>query len=242
MRSFGIIDSLWEIIFPTPRICPLCQKKQSTLMICEECQEKLATYYANHERCARCGTFGTNEKNCPNHQNWPDYLKSNKSLWPYSDEYRQVLLSFKFKAQPWLAQMLGKMLADLADGQGEIVIPVPISRERLAERGFNQSAVLAKEIAKTLELPYADNVLLKIKNTPKQSSLSRSARQENLNNALAIKHPEKISGKKIILVDDICTTGATLAACAEILHQYSGEDIYALTVCNGSFEKMPKGE
>ncbi len=234
MRNIGILDALWEIIFPTPRICPLCQKKQSTLMICEDCRKKLADYYNEHERCERCGTFGTTAEKCPNHQSWPAYLVSNKSLWPYTDEYRQVLLSFKFKAQPWLAQMLGKMLADLAEPGEKIIIPVPISRERLAERGFNQSAVLAKEIAKALELDYADNVLLKIKNTPKQSSLSRNARLENLNNALAIKHAEKIKGKKIILVDDICTTGATLAACAQILHTYSEEEIFALTVCSGA--------
>ena len=233
MRRKSFSESLWEMIFPSPRICPLCEKKQSELMICEECREKLASFYAEHLRCARCGTFGTNEEHCLNHQNWPPYLKNNKSLWPYEKEYRQVLLSFKFRAQPWLAQMLGSMLADLADKSGEIVIPVPISKERLAERGFNQSALLAKEIAKNLNLPYADNVLVKIKNTPNQSTLSREERRNNLNDALSIKHPEKIKGKKIILVDDICTTGATLAACAQILHEYSGEDIFALTVCNG---------
>lgn len=202
-------------------------------MICEDCQQKLATYQREHQHCARCGTFGVDETNCSNHRHWPNYLCNNKSLWPYQDEYRQVLLSFKFRGQPWLAQMLGQMLAMIAEQEGEVVIPVPISRQRLQERGFNQSALLAKEIAKTLELPYIDNVLLKVKNTPKQSSLPREARLKNLNDAFLIKHPEKIRGKKIILVDDICTTGTTLASCAKVLHEYSQADIFALTVCNG---------
>lgn len=233
MRRDTLVSKLWEIVFPTPRICPLCEKKQSKLMICEDCQQKLATYQREHQHCARCGTFGVDETNCSNHRHWPNYLCNNKSLWPYQDEYRQVLLSFKFRGQPWLAQMLGQMLAMIAEQEGEVVIPVPISRQRLQERGFNQSALLAKEIAKTLELPYIDNVLLKVKNTPKQSSLPREARLKNLNDAFLIKHPEKIRGKKIILVDDICTTGTTLASCAKVLHEYSQADIFALTVCNG---------
>lgn len=229
----GFLDSLWEIVFPTPRICPLCQKKQSKLCICSDCMKKLAKYNQEHKHCERCGSFGVSENNCQNHRLWPEYLVSNKSLWPYQDEYRRVILDFKFHRQPWLAELLAELLVPLADSEGEIVIPVPISKERLNERGFNQSALLAENIAKQLNIPYAVDVLLKTKNTPRQSSLRYYERQKSLEGALSISKPEKIIGKKIILVDDVCTSGATLMACAKILHEYSQNEIYALTVCGG---------
>lgn len=232
MIKLGILDSLWEMIFPTPRICILCKKKQEQIGICPACREKLAAYRQNHCRCSRCGTFGVTEENCPNHRKWPQYLKSNQSLWPYYGEYRKTLLEFKFKGQPWLAEALAKQMAPLVT-KGDIIIPVPISAERLKERKFNQSALLAKYLARETGLEYAENVLIKIKNTPRQSTLSYAERQKSLQGALAVKNEQKIIGKDIILVDDICTTGATILTCAQILHEQTKGDIYGITLCSG---------
>ena len=165
-----ILDSLWEILFPTPRICVLCQKKQPQIGVCPDCQKKLAEYKKNTLRCKRCGTFGVSEAICPNHRNWPQFLKNNQSLWPYFGEYRRLLLNFKFKGQPWLAEALAHLMAPLVS-KGDIIIPVPISAERLKERKFNQSALLAKYLAQETGIEYAEDVLLKIKNTPRQSTL-----------------------------------------------------------------------
>ena len=227
-----ILDSLWEILFPTPRICVLCKKKQPQIGVCPDCQKKLAEYKKNTLRCKRCGTFGVSEAICPNHRNWPQFLKNNQSLWPYFGEYRRLLLNFKFKGQPWLAEALAHLMAPLVS-KGDIIIPVPISAERLKERKFNQSALLAKYLAQETGIEYAEDVLLKIKNTPRQSTLHYNERQKNLQGALMVQNEQKIAGKDIILVDDICTTGATILACAEILHKYSHKDIYGITLCNG---------
>ena len=101
----------------------------------------------------------------------------------------------------------------------DLILSVPISRERYLERGYNQSALIAKQIALCLNIPYKNFILIKKKNNKKQSTLSISNRKRNVQGVYSVWQKEKIRGKNVLLIDDILTTGATLNECSRILKE-----------------------
>ncbi len=112
----------------------------------------------------------------------------------------------------------------------DIIIPVPIHFRRKQQRGYNQSELLAKNLAKQTELAYCSKVLAKSLNTPPQSTLGRGERLRNLKQAFRVKHPELISGKRVLLVDDVMTTGSTLEHCARVLTDAGAAQVDAFVV------------
>lgn len=101
----------------------------------------------------------------------------------------------------------------------DIIIIVPISKQRKKDRGYNQSELLAKEISKIIKIPIATKVLYKIKNTVPQSSLNKKEREKNVKGVYKVKNITKLYDKKILIIDDIYTTGNTLNECAKALIQ-----------------------
>ena len=112
----------------------------------------------------------------------------------------------------------------------DIIIPVPISKKRKKERGYNQSALLAREIAKQLNIGYNDTSLIKIKNITPQSSLKKEDRIKNVQNVYSVINNEKIKNKSILLIDDIYTTGSTVNECSKKLIEYGANRIGILTI------------
>ena len=111
-----------------------------------------------------------------------------------------------------------------------ILIPVPLSGRRERERGFNQSKELAKIIAKAWQIKLECDDLVKIKNTASQTVLNKEQRSENLKNAFCVLDKNPIKGKKIYLIDDVCTTGATMEECAKVLKQAGAKEVWGITV------------
>ena len=111
-----------------------------------------------------------------------------------------------------------------------MVIPVPISSKRKKERGYNQSALIAKEIAKIAKTQYNDISLLKIKNITEQSKLNRKERLKNIEGAYKLRFKKLLKDKKILLVDDVYTTGSTVNECSKILMQAQPQKIGVLTI------------
>ena len=107
----------------------------------------------------------------------------------------------------------------------DIIIPVPISKKRLKERGYNQSALIAKEIANYLKIEYNEKVLIKIKDNIAQSILEGKDRELNVKDVYKVKDFEKIKNKKILVIDDIYTTGSTVNECSRILKINGAKDI-----------------
>ena len=101
----------------------------------------------------------------------------------------------------------------------DIIIIVPISRQRKKERGYNQSELIAKEISRIIEVPIARKILKKNKNTVSQSTLNKKQREENAKGVFEVKNASEIFNKKILIIDDVYTTGSTVNECANILIQ-----------------------
>ncbi|MDK2823018.1 MAG: hypothetical protein PWP71_936 [Clostridia bacterium] len=230
----SVISIISELIFPTPKICPLCYTKLEKLEICTTCNDKLQYMKVQAGQCLRCGTFGIQGNICDNCRSWPQYIHFNVAAVPYEKEYREILHLLKFKKQGWIIPALIQLMKNsLPQENYDLVIPVPLHKNRLNQRGFNQSALLAQALAKELKIKYMDKVLLRKIDTPHQTSLPRSKRHTNLINAFTVSNEKIIKNKSILLVDDVITSGATLWECAKTLHKAGAKKIYCTTFAAG---------
>lgn len=227
-----LTEYLENLFFPLPQYCPLCGKKQEKLQICQECQHRLLYRRSQYGQCQRCGTFGYRAKACPNCRQWPQYFVSNYSAWPYQNEYREVIIAFKFSNQPWLAKCLAKEMLYFLPADYDVLVPIPLHWSRLRERGYNQSLLLAQELSKLSGLPCRE-YLVRTKVTKHQAELSRQERKKNLQQAFAVKNKENVQKKKVILIDDIFTTGATVLSCGQVLYQAGVKKISSITIASG---------
>ncbi len=146
-----------------------------------------------------------------------------RSGFAFGGSMSRAILRLKYGHKRQLAPYLARMLIqhDLPDmdfATCDLLIPVPLHRKRIAERGFNQSALLAREIGAVLHIPTAPDALVRTRPTSSQSRMqSRRQRAENLRGAFALRPGVRIAGKRVCIIDDVVTTGATLEACARAL-------------------------
>ena len=145
-------------------------------------------------------------------------------FFKYENLIRDQIISLKFHEKPYICETISNFFKNNKKSfeklkKYDIIIIVPISNERKKERGYNQSELLIKEIAKITNLKIMYNILYKNKNTVPQSSLSKIQREKNVKGIYCAKNCEKIRDKKILLVDDIYTTGSTVNECARVLTQ-----------------------
>jgi len=205
------------------------------LMVCQECRVKLAKLREKLGQCRRCGSFGSPSVVCTNCRTWPQYVKYNVAVVPYYEEYREVLHLLKFQKQGWLTPALADLMLDFMPFKESIdlIIPVPLHKNRFRERGFNQSALLANRISARTNIPVNHRLLIRQLDTPHQTGLDLASRRKNLLNAFKVEKPLEIKGKSVLLIDDTLTTGTTFLECAKTLHKNGAKNIYGLTFAAG---------
>jgi ComF family protein len=153
------------------------------------------------------------------------YLAERGQLNPLARAVRAL----KFHGQLAVARSLGRAMASLASAEpGAVVVPVPLHVDRLRERGYDQAALLARELARATGLPLAVRALRRIRPTPAQTALDAAARRSNLRGAFASS--ERAPARTIVLVDDVLTTGATVDACARALRRAGAARVVVVTV------------
>jgi len=119
---------------------------------------------------------------------------------------------------------------DLPFSKFDLVVPIPLHRKKLAERGFNQSLILAREIAGRFSIPLDFTTLKRNVYTKSQTTLTRNERKSNVKGAFEVKKPGEIKGKKILLIDDVFTTGSTARECSRMLIKHKADEVAVLTL------------
>lgn len=164
-----------------------------------------------------------------------------QSLWAYRDErVKKLVRLLKYRGGHAIAQDLGIFLYQGWRGQNNpgrwLVTGTPLSRERLKSRRYNQSAKLAQALVACAPdtLEYRDDLLQKIRHTaPQVQAASREARLQNLQEAFAVPEPRQVRGKKILIIDDVTTTGATISECGKVLLEAGARTVRGLTLARG---------
>ena len=157
------------------------------------------------------------------------------SIFKYEGIIRYLLLNYKFKEKPYISKtfiqfiLKDKKIIDKIKMYDKI-IPVPVSKNRYNQRGYNQSALLSKEISKKTGIAYVDDVLQKDKDIIEQSKLNKEQRSKNIKNVYSIKNIKKVENKKILLIDDIYTTGSTVEECCKTLRQGNVQNIGVMVI------------
>ncbi|MDD2499145.1 MAG: ComF family protein [Desulfitobacteriaceae bacterium] len=234
------------LIFPRHR-CLLCRsdKKPDAAGLCESCRHHLLGLRDGWTACQSCATFlQSGKKLCANCRNVSTefWFDTARAALPYEGEVRKCLHLFKYRGKSSLARFLGSLMLEAIQNDDRFhcpdrVVPVPLHPAKLKERGYNQAGLLAEEIARGLGLPLDSNLLVRQINTPSQTGLAKNARVKNLVGAFMLKENWKIRHKRILLVDDIYTTGATVNACAQILKKGGADYVYVAAAAAGKEQK-----
>ena len=157
-----------------------------------------------------------------------------RSAFIYDENSKNLIIDFKFYDKTASAEVLANILyaagKDIWAENPDYLIPVPMHRKRLLKRRYNQAALLCKYLSRKSLVSTDYFSLVRIKNTVPQVSLSGAKRRNNLKKAFAVKNPEKLKGKSVVLIDDVKTTGSTLRECAKVLQKAGVVNIYTLTL------------
>lgn len=223
-----------------PPLCLACRKPlASHAAICSSCWSKVE--FIRPPLCDRLGIplpfdLGAPMVSASAVADPPDYDRA-RAVARFDGVMREMVHDLKFRDRHdartlfgrWLAEAGAELLAD-----ADIILPVPLTRGRLLSRRFNQSAILAREVARVTGRRYEPSLLLKTRRTPPQVGLSRQQRKENVAGVFAVSPGRRatVSEARIVLVDDVITTGATVGACARVLRRAGAArvDILALAM------------
>lgn len=157
------------------------------------------------------------------------------SIFKYEGLIRKIILDYKFNEKSYMYKTFMNFILKNENifeniKKYDTIMPVPISKKRYKERGYNQSYLIAKEIAKHTNLEIMNNCLIKTKNIIEQSKLNRKERKINIQGAYELKNKQLIKNKKILLIDDIYTTGSTVNECSKMLRKAEVQKIGVLTL------------
>jgi len=222
-------ESLREEISLQSQDCKLCGAWSHTVL-CRECLASLP--YRGGRRCPVCDVVANEDIACGACLAEPPYFDTTVSAYGYEFPLDRLLQAYKFRADLTLVHVFAKALAarvrSIPSTPPDCIVPMPLGRKRLAERGFNQAALLATALGKSLAIPVRLQDLLRVRDTAPQSGLSRDARLKNVRGAFS--GSESVEGLHIALVDDVMTTGATLSEAARALKKAGAARVEAWVV------------
>ena len=230
-----VLTSLKNAVYP--RRCPACHDavRPFGAAICEGCRSRFT--YVKGPFCARCGKELADEEGqiCEGCRRIDNGLSGGAALFHYNETARASMGKFKYEGRCEYADFYAEELAaryreKILSWKPQRIVPVPVHKSRLKERGYNQAAELALRLGKALDIPVDLDLLKREKRTAAQKELGAGERAENLKGAFtASRSAEGLSA--VLLVDDIYTTGLTMKNCAEALKAAGVKKVYGCAVC-----------
>lgn len=224
-------------LFPQDITCYNCGneiKTKNNYNLCEECLNDIKPI---KYPCKICGdelnSFTEVCENCKNYKRYFDYVSS---ITTYSGVAKNLVHKLKYNDCAYVAKTIGSLLYhEFMQGNYnliDIVTCVPLSKEKLKTRGYNQTEEILKEFVKHYNINYNPAILKRVKNTVTQTALTKTSRRENLQNAFEVINVEEINNKNVLVIDDVITTGSTLDAVAKVLKECGANKVYGLTFCH----------
>lgn len=237
-----------DFIFPAQ--CVYCQHfvgDDRVLIFCRSCWETMPVITTSG--CGRCGQpFSSNQVLpsvpaflCGDCRTSTPYFDRAFSATYYEGVVKEAILQFKFHHKIGLGKALAEVLiaqipSALKIAEYDLLLPVPLHKTHQRQRGYNQSVILAQQLARHYGIPLLLHNLLRIRQIKTQSQLrGRQARRDNVKNAFYLRYPQAIYKQRVILVDDVFTTGTTVNECAKILKQAGACSVLALTLSRAHF-------
>lgn len=231
--AHNIYTGILDLVYPS--FCLICENVEQDSYLCAKCLEKIEII--GEQRCRKCGT-PCESYLCPDCKVREYAFEYACSAGVFDGVLREAIHLFKYRGQVVIA----KPLADLMircfpdtklSGRIDAVIPIPIHSSRLLERGFNQSEELARQFCNKTRIPLVTDVLYKSRKTPRQVGLPFDVRVVNVAGSFGIRHAVKIRGKRVMLIDDVITTGSTVSEAARTLREAGAAVVYAYTLARG---------
>lgn len=244
MITVSHLDHLYDaaLALVYPQACAVCAagvESRHDGVACASCWRATRLFDRNDTLCWKCGAFtaaAVNEdkrmsircRKCDD-----DMFTAARACGFYEGALRASVL--ELKREPHVASRLARLM--LATQQrpplngANLIIPVPLHSERERERGFNQAALLASELARLSQLPLDEySVARRVHTERHRAGMDARARRDSVADAFAIRHPRLVAGQRVLLIDDVFTTGATVSACAAALKEAGAEEVFVLTV------------
>jgi len=183
--------------------------------------------------CPKCGRPQASAILCPSCVGWRAEIDGIRSPFRFDGVMRQAIHQLKYRNLRALAVPLAQLLNDYLTSNpvaGEVLVPVPLHQKRLMERGYNQSSLPAQELGKLTNLPVVDDCLARRRHAPPQARTSTvDERRSNVANAFFCRDG-RLQDKQVLLIDDVCTSGATLDACARALKEAGAISVWGLVL------------
>ena len=227
LRSGKLVELVVDSFFP--RRCVGCGRLRG--FFCPECLGKLPRL--SPPLCPNCGRPQASGIVCPDCRQRQTEIDGIRSLFRFDEIIRKAIHQLKYRNLKALSPCLAELLADYLRSNplpGEALVCVPLHQRRLRERGYNQSGLLARELGRRIGMPVIDNCLIRVKQAqPQVRAVDVEERRRNVADAFVCRD-ERVSGRQIILVDDVCTSGATLESCAVALKNKGATSVWGLTL------------
>ena len=232
-----ICDSLLTLAYP--QACQVCGNSVENLadgVACRSCWEKTLIFSGAETLCGKCGRFlHSNPTNLPTFCHLCDHHFYDSAFAVGIYEHALSVSVLNLKREPFIAKNLQNLLLSRfqnSDCQDvSLIIPVPLSKRRFFERGFNQAAIPAEILAKAAGIKLDKQSLVRKIHTPMhRAAMDNKARELSVKNAFEVKRPNFIKGEKILLIDDVFTSGATVSGCAKILKKFGAVKVSVFTL------------
>ncbi len=225
--GWGLYRQVLDIFAP-PR-CVVCEKVGTWL--CDECAQQLPLFCA--PLCPRCGRPESSQSVCRVCQKTPLNVAPIRATFLFQDEVRDIIHALKYRGARTILAPLAKRMAEAwryHKMESDLLIPVPLHANREAERGYNQSVLIARVLGSQIGIPVAEDALTRVRDTMSQTKLNQVERKKNVSDAFAYSAATQLDGKRVTLIDDVATTGATLEACAVVLVANGAKSVNAFTL------------
>jgi len=234
----AIKEAILDILYPQNIACILCQKRASDIDdkgLCRACADTLPTIAP--PVCQKCGRPVGEDGICIDCAYVRYHFEQAVSVLHYTPEIKRLIHRFKYDGISYLSRIMGWWMAQAfkqrCGWKVDIIMPVPLHPKRQRQRGFNQSALLARELGRYIGVSVNEGVLIRKKYTTAQAGLNKFQRMQNLQGAFEVREIEAVRGKTILLVDDVFTTGSTVDECSKVLMQARAQRVYVLTLAVG---------